>query len=143
MSSLGNISTPQELRGAVAGKSDDEITQGVTAAGIDTVLEQVFNGMKDNFKPEAAGSQSAVIQYTIDTPEGSKVYQVVVANGACQVEKNGSAQPRVTLALNLPNFLKLITNHLNGMQAFMTGALKVTGDVMFAQTMQSWFKQPS
>ena len=28
------------------------------------------------------------------------------------------------------------------MQAFMTGKLKITGDVMLAQAMQSWFDRP-
>jgi putative sterol carrier protein len=28
---------------------------------------------------------------------------------------------------------------LDGMQAFMTGKLKLTGDMMFAQSMQAWF----
>lgn len=142
MSNLGNITNPQDLRNALKGQSDADIVAGVTAQGIDNVLDLVFAGMKIAFQPAKAGGQAAVIQYNVDTAEGVKSYQIVVKDGTCDVIKGGTAQPRVTLILNLANFLKLITNNLNGMQAFMTGALKVTGDVMFAQTMQGWFDQP-
>jgi len=142
MSDLGKITNPQDLRNAIKGQSDADIVAGVTSQGIDNVLDLIFAGMKIAFQPAKAGGQAAVIQYNVDTAEGLKSYQIVVKDGACDVVKGGTAQPRVTLILNLPNFLKLITNNLNGMQAFMTGALKVTGDVMFAQTMQGWFDQP-
>jgi putative sterol carrier protein len=41
------------------------------------------------------------------------------------------------------DFLRLIAGKLNGMQAFMTGKLKVSGDLFFAQTFQGWFERPS
>jgi putative sterol carrier protein len=47
----------------------------------------------------------------------------------------------VTLALAFPDFLRLVSNKLDGMQAFFSGKLKLTGDMMFAQTMQGWFKR--
>ena len=39
----------------------------------------------------------------------------------------------------LPDFLRFLTGQLDGMQAFMTGKLKLSGDMMFAQSMQAWF----
>ena len=47
--------------------------------------------------------------------------------------------PRVTLAFNLPNFLRMVTGELNGMQAFTTGKLKISGDMMFSQKLAAWF----
>ena len=35
--------------------------------------------------------------------------------------------------------LRLITGQLDGMQAFMSGTLKIEGDVMFAAQMQQMF----
>jgi putative sterol carrier protein len=48
----------------------------------------------------------------------------------------------VTLGLSLPDFLRLILGQLDGMQAFMGGKLKLSGEIMLAQTMQSWFDRP-
>jgi putative sterol carrier protein len=36
----------------------------------------------------------------------------------------------------------MITGELNGMQAFTSGKLKITGDLMFSQNLASWFKGP-
>lgn len=47
---------------------------------------------------------------------------------------------RVTLKLNLPNFIRMMAEELNGMTAFMTGKLKISGDIMFSQNLSKWFK---
>jgi putative sterol carrier protein len=131
----------KELADSLEGRSDDEILQGVQAQGVDTVLDQIFGGMKDAFLPAKAGSQSAVIQYDVNA--GGKVhsYQLKIADGKCELVKGAGGPARVTLALAMADFLRLVSGKLNGMQAFMTGKLKLTGDMMFAQVMQGWFEQ--
>jgi putative sterol carrier protein len=59
------------------------------------------------------------------------------------VAKGAAESPRVTLALNLPDFLRMMTGELNGMQAFTSGRLKISGDLMFSQALASWFKDPN
>ncbi|TMB01520.1 MAG: SCP2 sterol-binding domain-containing protein [Deltaproteobacteria bacterium] len=131
----------QELAATLEGRSDEEITQGVVAQGADTVLGQIFSGMSEAFLPEKAGSQSAVIQYDINVGGTVHTYQLKIAGGKCELVKGAAGPARVTLALQAPDFLRLVTGKLNGMQAFMTGKLKLTGDMMFAQVMQGWFEQ--
>jgi putative sterol carrier protein len=130
-----------ELAATLEGRSDEEITKGVEAQGVDTVLEQIFTGMCEAFLPEKAGSQSAVIQYDVTASGKTYTYQLKVADGKCQVVKGGGGPAKTTLTLNVADFLRLITGKLNGMQAFMSGKLKLTGDMMFAQVMQGWFRQ--
>ena len=130
-----------ELAATLEGRSDEEITKGVEAQGVETVLGQIFTGMCEAFLPEKAGSQSAVIQYDITAAGKSYTYQLKVADGKCQVVKGSGGPAKTTLNLNVADFLRLITGKLNGMQAFMSGKLKITGDMMFAQVMQGWFRQ--
>ena len=101
------------------------------------------DSMQAAFDPSAAGSQSAVIQYAIDSPAGEMNYNLNVADGACEVAKGAAESPRVTLALYLPDFLRMMTGELNGMQAFTSGRLKISGDLMFSQALASWFKDPN
>jgi len=131
----------QELAATLEGRSDEEITQGVVAQGADTVLGQIFAGMVEAFLPQKAGSQSAVIQYDINVGGTVHTYQLKIAGGKCELVKGAAGPARVTLTLQAPDFLRLVTGTLNGMQAFMTGKLKLTGDMMFAQVMQGWFEQ--
>ena len=131
----------QELAATLEGRSDEEITQGVLAQDTDAVLGQIFAGMAEAFLPAKAGSQSAVIQYDINVGGTVHSYQLKIAGGKCELVKGAAGPARVTLTLQAPDFLRLVTGTLNGMQAFMTGKLKLTGDMMFAQVMQGWFEQ--
>lgn len=133
-------SSPEELKALIEGKSDDEINAGLKEGGVDLALDRVFDGMVEAFLPAKAGGQSAVIQYDVNTPDGKKSYQLKVADGKAQALKGAPESARVTLALNAPDFLRLVTGKLNGQTAFFQGKLKLSGDMMFAQTMQSWFK---
>jgi len=138
---MGDIGSRDELAAMIEGKSDDEISAGVAERGTEKVLSQIFDYMAGRFQPERAGNQSAVIGWDITSPEGTHSYQFNVADGACTVVQGNTEPARVTLSMALPDFLRFLTGKLDGMQAFMTGKLKLTGDMMFAQSMQAWFAQ--
>ncbi|HEY8739989.1 MAG TPA: SCP2 sterol-binding domain-containing protein [Candidatus Dormibacteraeota bacterium] len=130
-----------DLAAMLDGASDGDIGSAIKAMGYDSVLGQIFSEMQTRFLPEKAPGRTAVIQYDINTADGTEAYQVVVDNGTCTTAKGGDREPTVTLVLALPDFLRLISGKLNGVQAFMSGKLKIRGDMMLAQTMQAWFDQ--
>ena len=136
---MADIGSREELAAMIEGKSDDEINAGVGDLGTEKVLNQIFDYMAGRFQPDRAGNQSAVIGWDITSPEGTHSYQFNVADGACTVVQGNPEPTRVTLSMALPDFLRFLTGQLDGMQAFMTGKLKLTGDMMFAQSMQAWF----
>jgi putative sterol carrier protein len=138
---MADIGSREELAAMIEGKSDDEINAGVAERGTEKVLAEIFDYMAGRFQPERAGGQSAVIGWDITSPEGTHQYQLKVADGTCSVVPGGSDAARVTLGMALPDFLRFLTGQLDGMQAFMTGKLKLSGDMMFAQSMQAWFAQ--
>ena len=138
---MADIGSREELAAMIEGKSDDEINAGVADLGTEKVLNQIFDYMAGRFQPDRAGNQSAVIGWDITSPEGTHSYQFNVADGACTVVQGNAEPARVTLSMALPDFLRFLTGQLDGMQAFMTGKLKLTGDMMFAQSMQAWFAQ--
>jgi putative sterol carrier protein len=131
----------QDLATILDGRSDDEVDGFVKQAGYDVVLGNVFSEMKARFLPDKAAGRTGVIQYEIKTLDGDEVYQVEVTGGQCSAGKGSEKEPSVILVLTLPDFLRLISGRLNAVQAFMSGKLKVRGDMMVAQTMQAWFDQ--
>lgn len=131
-----------DLTALVSGRSDEEINKGIEEQGVDTVLTQIFEAMKVAFLPAVAAGQSAVIQYDVAAPSGIRSWQVKVADGKCEVAAATSEAATITLGIGLPNFLRLLSGELDGMTAFMSGQLTVTGDVMLATMMQSWFQRP-
>jgi putative sterol carrier protein len=136
---MADIGSRDELAAMIEGKSDDEINAGVAERGTEKVLGQIFDFMAGRFQPERAGNQSAVIGWDITSPEATHSYQLNVADGTCTVVQGNAEPARVTLSMTLPDFLRFLTGQLDGMQAFMTGKLKLVGDMMFAQSMQAWF----
>lgn len=134
--------SPEAFKELFTAKTDEEIL-AMTKGNEETLLDGVFEGMKAAFDPAAAAGQSAVIQYAIDCPAGEMNYQLNVADGACELVKGPAESPRVTLALGLPDFLRMMIGELNGMQAFTSGKLKISGDLMFSQALATWFKDPN
>ena len=132
------------LKAAVEARSNEELVNDIQQqeGGVDGVLEKVFDGMAGSFNPEKAAGQQAVVQYEIAAPDGSHDYAMRIADGRCEIDNGRAESPRVSLRIGLADFLRLITGAANGMQLFMTGKLKVSGDLFFAQTYQSWFDRP-
>jgi putative sterol carrier protein len=123
----------------VDGRSDEEVVKAAEDLGVDTLLDQVFDGMQQAFQPDKAAGQSAVVQWDVNAPDGTRSHTVHIADGKCTVSSGAAESPRLTLTLALPDFLRFVAGQLDGMQAFMSGKLKLAGDIMLAQTMQSWF----
>ena len=134
--------SPEEFKQLFTAKTDEEILT-LVKDNEEALLDGMFDGMKAAFDPSKAAGQSAVIQYVIDSPAGEMNYHLNVEDGTCEVLKGTDENPRVTLALNLPDFLRMMTGELNGMQAFTSGKLKISGDLMFSQNLATWFKDPN
>jgi putative sterol carrier protein len=132
------------LSAAVEQKSNEELVAAIQQqeGGVNGVLGQVFAGMADSFNPAKAAGQQATVQYEISAPDGTHEWAMRIADGTCEVEQGRAKSPRVTIRMGLGDFLQLITGKANGMQLFMTGKLKVAGDLFFAQTYQGWFDRP-
>ena len=138
---MSDVATPEQLAAAIDGKTDEQINQAITEMGVDATLDRIFEGMTQRFLPEKAAGQSALVQWDIRVADGVRTYQVNFADGKCSPSRGANAaDPRVTLDLALPDFLRVITGKLAGPQAFFTGKLKLKGDMMFAQVQQQWFK---
>ncbi len=132
----------QQLAEVVQSLGDDDLLEVLAAqpGGYKASLDQAFEGMAAAYNP-AKATREAVFQWDVATPEGVETYTVRCGD-TCTVEHAKAESPTVTLGLSLPDFLRLILGQLDGMQAFMSGKLKLTGDVMLAQVMQSWFDRP-
>ena len=135
------LGTLEQLEAAVDTTSNEQLREAIARqeGGVDRALDQVFDGMRRAFDPARAAGQSAVVQYELATPDGQRSYVMRFADGRCQVERGSDPSPRVTLRIGMADFLRLVAGRLGGMQAFMSGKLKVGGDLFFAQTYQAWF----
>jgi putative sterol carrier protein len=137
---------PAAFAKAIAETPEDQLAAGMADEQMRTlVLDGIFSQMETHFDGAKAGDTEAVIEWRIaDRPGGGDDrYQVVVTGGTCSVEKDGQHAPRVTFKLKPVDFLKLVTGAAAGPMMFMTGKLKIDGDLMFAAGVQSLFRIPT
>ncbi len=104
-----------------------------------TQVNDVFAKMPDAFNAAAAQGLDAVFQFEI-TGEGGGNWNVVVKDGTCQVNEGNHEAPSVTLNMSAETWVGMVNKEVNGMQAFMTGQLKATGDIMLAQRIEQLFQ---
>jgi putative sterol carrier protein len=88
-------------------------------------------------KDKAAG-MNAVYQFNIDGPDGGQ-WAVKIADGDASVTEGASESPNITITMTDENFVGLITGKLNSQTAFLTGKLKIQGDMTLAMKLQSFF----
>jgi putative sterol carrier protein len=107
-----------------------------------TILGEIFRRMQAHLRVERARSVRAVIHWRF--PEGSdhERYETVIADGVCTTVTGKSEKPRVTITMHPYEFLRLITGNASAPVLFMTGRLKVRGDLAFAAGLMSLFDLP-
>ena len=85
-------------------------------------------------KPEMVEDLECVVQLNISNP-----YFVTVKDGMCTVAEGTADEADVSLTLSDENMIALLTGKLAGVMAFMTGKLKVDGDLMLAKQIPDCF----
>ena len=103
-----------------------------------TDVKEVFNKMPEKFNAEAGKDLDAVFQFDI-TGEGGGSWNVTIHTGTCLVYEGKSAKASVTLSLASETWLDMVNKKTSGMQAFMSGKLKVSGNIMLAQKIPDLF----
>ena len=99
--------------------------------------------MQDAFLSEKAQGVNSTIQYDIATGGGTKTWSVKFENGTCTTSEGPASDPRLTLNIGLVDFVRLILGQADGTQLFMSGKMKLQGDMMFAMQMQNFFDRPA
>jgi putative sterol carrier protein len=101
-------------------------------------VKEVFGKFPQSFNAKAAKTLDAVFQFDISGENGGN-WNVIIKDGTCQVNQGKHSGPTVTLTMSEETWLAMVNKQLNGMQAFMSGKLKVSGDIMLAQRIPDLF----
>ncbi|MCB2188255.1 MAG: SCP2 sterol-binding domain-containing protein [Deltaproteobacteria bacterium] len=100
-----------------------------------------FEDMVKKFDPQAAQGVNAVFQWDV-LGEGGGVWHIKVADGACELVKARHPSPTVAQTCGTALFLSMVNYEVDGMQAFMSGKLKMMGDLNVAQKITQIFPLP-
>lgn len=135
---------PEQVAGAISSISDEQLREALSGPQREAIIAEVFRRMESHFKPSSATAVDAVIHWrVIGRPDGGfDHYEVVLRDGACITSNAPQHEPRVTLAVDGVDFMRLVTGNAAGPMLFMSGKLKIEGDLMFSTQIQSMFTIP-
>lgn len=92
--------------------------------------------MPELIDTDAVGETEAVVQYATEEP----VYQVL-EDGEVRVHEGVADEPDLTVEIGGDDLVALFRGELNGMAAFMSGRVKVSGDLELAQRLVGFVDQ--
>ncbi len=101
----------------------------------------IVAGIKEKMKAEPdkvakLAGLTATYQFNL-SGEGGGGFYVSIADGVATIEEGTIDSPKCTVSVSLDNFTKITEGKLNPTAAFMSGQLKVSGDMSLAMKLQS------
>jgi acyl dehydratase/putative sterol carrier protein len=102
-------------------------------------LDEIFQGMQERFQPDRAAGVDATIQWRITDGGGEQPYAITIKDGAFSWEHGTMDSPTVTLSTDSESFVALMTGKAQGPALYMSGKLRISGDLMLAQRMSQFF----
>lgn len=97
---------------------------------------EFFSGMKENLDPEKIKGIDATYQWDITGDDGGKWF-AKFNEGQVEVAEGEADSPNITITVSSENWIDIVNGKLNGQMAFLTGKLKIQGDMSLAMKLQA------
>lgn len=101
-------------------------------------IRDLMNNMPKSFIPEKAVGLDVIIQFKITGKEAGEWF-ASIRGGKCAIEQGVHSSPTMTLSADSDEYIKVVTGELNGMQAYLEGKIKFTGDMPLAMNLMEMF----
>tara|TARA_B100000674_G_C37785470_1_gene889235 strand:- start:62 stop:475 length:414 start_codon:yes stop_codon:yes gene_type:complete len=113
------------------------LKEAIMSFRVDNV-EHYFNTLGDRFTREGSRGVHATYQFEL---EGSGTWHINISDGDFELHEGASELPTTTLKMKGEDYIKMVNGDLNGQMAFMTGKLKISGQIPMAMKLKSIFPQ--
>ena len=114
------------------------LTVGNLAAADASTPQQVFDSMRESFKPDKAKGVHAHYQWELSGPNGGE-WWIDVNDGTYKMGKGKIENPSVTFITSDNDWVAMSNGKLKGTWAYMTGRLKVRGSQSVARKLDEIF----
>ncbi len=102
-------------------------------------VKEAFDNMPATFQKDKAAGMNAVYQFNI-TGEGGGEWNAVITDGELTVNEGTHDSPSITLTVSSQDWLDVLSGKLNGQMAFMSGKLKIAGNMGLAMKLGTIFQ---
>jgi putative sterol carrier protein len=98
-------------------------------------VKAFFDGLSAKVDSSKIAGMDVVYQFNL----GDEVYSVAIANDAAAVTEGAAENATIELTMSQEDFMDMVNGDLNGQMAFLSGKLKIRGDMALALKLQSIF----
>jgi putative sterol carrier protein len=102
-----------------------------------TTVTEIFDEINSRLTdPAKVGTTNAAYQFDLTGDDGGP-YHIVLKDGKGEAGAGTAESPNTTISMSTGDFVGLATGKLDPTMAFMTGKLKVRGDMALAMKLQN------
>lgn len=94
----------------------------------------ILNQLPTALNPENTDGVECILQLQLSAP-----YVIQINDSTCDIQQGENADADVVLTTSDEVFIELITGKIAGAMAFMSGKLKIDGDIMLAKEISDYF----
>jgi putative sterol carrier protein len=105
----------------------------------DPTISEFMSRMSSAFVPEKAAGVDATIQLKLNGSQPGEWF-ITIKDNQCTFNPGKANAARLTVSADSDNFIKIFTGQLDGMQAFMQGKIRITGDMSLALKLLGLFQ---
>lgn len=105
-------------------------------------INEAFEAMPSVFNANAAKGMTKTYQWNI-TGEQASTWAFKIVNGEGELAPGGVEKPDITITVSDKDWLAIIDGKLDATNAFMTGKVRIAGDMMLAMKLQQLFPTQS
>ncbi len=105
----------------------------------DPQVNEFLSRMVASIDPEKAAGLDGSVQVNLAGAQAGAWF-VTIKDRQCSLHEGTAPVPRLTITAASADFMNIFSGKLDGMQAFMQGKLKISGDMGLALKLMSLFK---
>lgn len=131
---------------SIKGKKAEQTKTEVKEESVQLAADKIFDeiSLKVKSTPSIAKSVNAVYEFHVSKGDKTKIYVADLKKGEVYVKgSNPSPKPQCTVLIKDEDFVALASGKGKPQQMFMKGKLKVKGNIMLAQKLETLFKSNS
>lgn len=102
-------------------------------------IQGFFDALPSKIDKAKLGGMAATFQF-VATGDGGGEWNVAIAGGDYTINIGKADNPTIVLTATAPDWLALMNGQMNGQTAFITGKLKIQGDMTLAMKLESLFQ---
>lgn len=89
---------------------------------------ELMKTIPDRFVKSAVGDLNTTVQFDL-SGDGGGSWHIVIVDGELTVNEGAGVEPAAVVTMTAEDYIAMSTGKLNAMMAFMTGRVKVKGDM--------------